>query len=141
MSGYNWQWVFAQLQEKKATKVAGDATIELLKTWIGMNLTPKQAKETVDMFSKLALGQPLTVSVEKDEQWVEARPGAIKVGDEMMVKQDAYDNGDLAQMHNGRRGRVVRISYGNIILKYTDGREPYLDSAHHSPYKLMKKVS
>lgn len=141
MPAFKWEWVYAQLSEKKPTQVAGDAAVNLMKVWSEIKLNPQQSKETVELFSKLALGEPLVIPIEEDEQWVLARPGAISVGDEMMVLPDAYDNPELAVIHNGRRGRVVRISYGNIVLKYTDGKEPYVDSSHHSPHKLLKRVN
>ena len=84
----------------------------------------------------IAIVDPTSTS----EVWVPARPGAIKVGDTMMVLPNAYDNPELAPLHNGRRGRVVRISYGNIVLTYTDGKQPEISMAHHSPYKLQKLV-
>lgn len=140
MSETNWQWVYQQLTDKKATKASGDAAIELLKTIENIELTDSQTREAVELFSKLAVGEPLVLPIEEDEVWVPARAGAIKVGDEMMVMADAYDNPELATIHNGRRGKVVRISYGDIILKYTDGKQPAIDGAHHAPYKLKKLV-
>lgn len=140
MSKQNWQWIYQQLTDKKATKASGDAAIELLKKLESIDLTDSQSREAVDLFSKLAVGESLVLPVEENEVWVPARAGAIKVGDEMMVMSDAYDNPDLAVLHNGRRGKVVRISYGDIILKYTDGKLPAIDGAHHAPYRLKKLV-
>lgn len=141
MPQFQWQWVFQQLTEKKATKAAGDAAIELLKSLEKIKgLEDSQVKEAIDLFKKLAVGEPLVLPTKENEHWVPARAGAIKVGDTMMVLPDAYDNPELAVIHNGRRGRVVRISYGDIILKYTDGKEPSIDGAHHAPHKLQKLV-
>ena len=140
MSKYNFDWVYQQLTEKKATRGAGDAAIKLLQTLEAIHLNEKQTKETVELFSKLAVNQPLVIPVEENEVWEPARPGAIKVGDTMMVLPNAYDVPELAVMHNGRRGKVVRISYGDIIIKYTDGKSPAIDGAHHSPNKLQKLV-
>ena len=141
MPQFQWAWVFQQLTDKKATKAAGDAAIELLKSFEKIKgLEENQVKEVVELFSKLAVGTPLVLPLEENEVWVLARPGAIKVGDTMMVLPDAYENPELAPIHNGRRGRVVRISYGDIILKYTDGKEPSVDGAHHSPHMLQKLV-
>ena len=53
---------------------------------------------------------------------------------------DAYE-GDLGRVHNGRRGKVVAVRYGDVIFKSTDGKSPVLDGAHYTPYKLEKLVS
>jgi len=55
------------------------------------------------------------------------------------VKLDAYQ-GSTGSLHNGRRGKVVGIRYGDIIFKSNDNREPILDGAHYSPHQLQKRV-
>lgn len=141
MPEIKWQWVFQQLTDKKASKAAGDAAIELLKVWENLKLTSANKKEAVEIFTKLSMNQPLVVPADENEFWIQARPGDIKVGDEMMVLPNAYEEPELATIHNGRRGKVVRISYGDIILKYTDGKEPAVEGAHHSPWRLQKLVN
>jgi hypothetical protein len=140
MPKINKEWVAEQLTHNKTIKASGDAVLKLLDTWNSLELTPKQAKDAVMAFSKLSLGEPIYVPTVKNEIWIEARPGDIVVGDEMLVKTNAYDNPDLAVIHNGRRGKVVAIRYGNIIIKYTDDKKPEINDAHHSPYTLLKLV-
>ena len=134
------QWVASQLEQAKVTKQVGDSVIALMKVWETLDIKDKNAKTVVEIFSKLATNTAVVENAAEDEVWVPARPGAIKVGDTMMVLPDAYDHPELAPVHNGRRGRVVRISYGNIVLAYTDGKEPQISMAHHSPFKLKKLV-
>lgn len=134
-------WVLQQLTEKKTKKASGDATIKLLELWNTLELTEEQSKEAVDCFSKLSLGEPLVIPIKKDEVWIEVRPGNIVVGEEVLVKPNAYTNQDLSTIHNGRRGKVVAVRYGDIIVKYTDGKSPEINDAHHSPYSLLKLMS
>jgi hypothetical protein len=141
MPEVNFEWVRQQLQEAKAKIGAGNAAIELLKVWSDLDkLSEKGAKEAVEMFAKLALGTPLTVQADpSDELWIPAQPGQLTVGDEVRVLPDAYaDKAGL--MHNGRRGKIVAIRYGDVIFKSTDGKQPVLDGIHYSPYKLEKRV-
>lgn len=140
MPSVNYEWVADQLTQKKTRKVAGDAVMSLLKAWESLRLSDTEAKETAEAFSKLAMGVPIVDQAKPEEVWVEARPGAIKVGDEIMVKPDAFV-GDHGVMHNGRRGRIVAIRYGDIIVNSIDGIEPELRGTHYSPSHLLKLVS
>jgi hypothetical protein len=141
MPELNKDWVVSQLQDAKVPKQVGDAVISLINHWENIKINDKNAKQAIEIFSKLSLNTALTETNSNSEVWVPARPGAIKVGDIMMVLPDAYDHPELAPMHNGRRGRVVRISYGNIVLTYIDGKLPEVGMAHHSPHHLQKLVS
>jgi hypothetical protein len=141
MPEVNFEWVRQQLQEAKAKIGAGNAAIELLKIWSNLDkLSEKGAKEAVEIFAKLAFGKPLTVQTDpSNELWIPAQPGQLTVGDEVRVLPDAYaDKAGL--MHNGRRGKIVAIRYGDVIFKSTDGKQPVLDGIHYSPYKLEKRV-
>ena len=131
-------WIREQMQEAKVKVGAGNALLKLLDTWEKIELTDKASKEVVELFSKLALGHSL-VKERPDEVWVDAQPGFIIVGDEVRVKNDAYD-GTTGAMHNGRRGKVVGVRYGDIIFKSTDGKMPDLDGTHYSPHQLQKRV-
>lgn len=135
------KWVLEQLTQNKTKQASGDATIKLLEVWESLDLTTEQARDAVLCFSKLAVGEPLVVPIKKGEVWIDARPGDLKVTDEVMVRPDAYSNTDLSSIHNGRRGKIVAIRYGDIIVKYTDGKKPEIDSSHHSPHALLKLVS
>ena len=103
-----------------------------------MKLSSNQVKETVELFTKLAVNHSI-LPEKPDEVWADAQPGAILVGDEVRVKSDAYD-GDTGTMHNGRRGKVVAVRYGDIIFKSNDEKEPVLDGTHYTPYQLQKRV-
>jgi hypothetical protein len=41
-------------------------------------------------------------------------------------------------MHNGRRGRVVAVRYGDVIFNSTDNKKPLLEGAHYPPNFLEK---
>ena len=140
MPDVNFEWVRQQLQEAKAKVGAGNAVLELLKVWSEQHkLSEKSAQEAVEMFSKLALGVLLVEPEATNEVWVPALPGQLVVGDEVRVLANAFSD-SVGVAHNGRRGRVIAIRYGDIIFKSTDDREPALEGTHYSPYKLEKRV-
>jgi hypothetical protein len=70
---------------------------------------------------------------------VPAQAGFLVVADEVRVKWNAFD-GDKGKIHNGRRGKIVSIRYGDIIVKTTDGKEPVLEGFHYTPQQLEKRV-
>ena len=67
--------------------------------------------------------------------WKPLTPGQIKPGDKVRVRLDAF-SGELAAIHNGRLGEVIKTEYGDVIIKSTDNRLPKLDGSHYSPYHL-----
>lgn len=138
MSEIDYDWVKAQLTESRVRRGPGDAVLELLKTWEGIELSEELAKEAISIFSKLALNHAL-IEDKSDEVWVPAQPGQLKVADEVRVKADAFD-GKLGKTHNGRRGKVIAIRYGDIIVNSIDSKLPVLDGAHYSPYHLEKRI-
>jgi hypothetical protein len=138
MADVDMEWVKSQLEAAKVKKMVGDAVIKLIATWKETNITDKLSGEALDVFNKLSRNQPL-IQTDKKEVWVPVTPGQIKVADVVRVKSDAY-TGELGRMHNGRRGRVVGVRYGDVIIKSTDDKKPVLDGAHYSPYSLEKLI-
>jgi hypothetical protein len=139
MPELDMDWVKSQLQAAKVRKPVGDATMKLVELFDSIeNLTPEFKQQTIEMFSKLALGH-IVIKENKNETWVPVRPGDIKVTDQIRVKADAFD-GELGMLHNGRRGVVVGVRYGDVIIKTTDGRDPMLEGAHYPPQKLEKLI-
>lgn len=132
------EWVRSQFEAAKVKVNAGKAVLKLLNVWNELKLSEPQRKEAIALFSKIALGHALVVDTGA-EVWEPAGPGRITVGDEVRVLADAYD-GSLGMIHNGRRGKVVGVRYGDVIFKSTDGKDPLLDGAHYSPYKLEKRI-
>lgn len=131
-------WVKSQIQAAKVRKPVGDATIKLIELFESLELTEEHQVKAVDLFSKLSLGHAY-VKENKNEMWMPARPGDIKVSDIVRVRADAY-TGELGTLHNGRKGRVVGVRYGDIIFKSEDGKEPVLEGAHYPPQMLEKLV-
>ena len=140
MPSIDEQWVRSQFEAAKIKVAPGKAVLALLKAWEELDLSEKHAKEAIEIFSKVSLNYALVEPPAKNEVWEPLRPGFITVGDEVRVVHDAYD-GDLGRVHNGRRGKVVAVRYGDVIFKSTDGKSPVLDGAHYTPYKLEKLVS
>ena len=141
MPEVNYEWVNQQMAEAKVKIGSGKAVMELLRVWETMEkLSPGLAKEAVAVFSKLALSKPILEPVdEPDAVWVPAQPGQIGMGDEVRVLSDAFDD-KTGVLHNGRRGKVIAVRYGDIIVNSTDGKSPELKGVHYSPYKLEKRI-
>lgn len=131
-------WIKSQLQAAKVRKPVGDATMKLIELIDSLDLTPEFRDKAVDMFAVLAKGHVIAEE-KKDEFWVPVQAGFIKVADVVRVKSDAF-NGELGTLHNGRRGVVVGVRYGDVIIKSTDDKTPVLDGAHYPPTKLEKLV-
>lgn len=132
-------WVRSQLTENKTKKVVGDSVLKLLATWEQLKQpTDKNAKDIIDIFSKLALGHSI-VEDNPNESWIVAQAGFIKVADTVRVRSNAFD-GEQGKAYNGRRGRVVGVRYGDVIVKTDDGKTPVLDGIHFKPENLEKLV-
>lgn len=136
--GLDMNWVKTQLQAAKVRKPVGDATIALIELFDSFTLTDEQRAKAMEMFSQLGLGHAY-VKTNKNELWMPARPGDIKTADEVRVRADAYE-GETGTLHNGRRGVVVGVRYGDVIIRSTDGKTPALDGAHYPPQMLEKLV-
>jgi hypothetical protein len=134
----NDEWAKEQFVAGKVRVVVGKAVLELLDTWKTLELKPEHAKAAVEVFSKLALNHTL-VDPPKDEVWAPVQPGFISVGQEVRVMNDAFSD-STGRIHNGRRGIVVAIRSGDVIMRSNDNKEPFLDGVHYSPYKLERKI-
>ena len=99
---------------------------------------PKTAEIVLEVFSELAKGHTL-VPESEEEVWVAAKSGSLSVGEEIRVKRNAYD-GPAGLVHNGRRGVITAIRYGDIHVRYTDGEELKTPFIKHSPNSLEKRV-
>jgi hypothetical protein len=136
--GLDMSWVKTQLQAAKVRKPVGDATIALIELFDSFTLTDEQRAKVMEMFSLLGLGHAY-VKTNKNELWMPVRPGDIKTADEVRVRADAYE-GETGTVHNGRRGVVVGVRYGDVIIRSTDGKSPALEGAHYPPQMLEKLV-
>jgi hypothetical protein len=141
MPELNHEWVKQQLEAAKVKVGSAKATLKLLSTWEELPaLSPAILKEVLEIFPKLVKGTPLTEEEsEEDYYWVDLQPGSITVGDVVRVKQDAFME-KLGTIHNGRRGSVVGVRYGDVIFNDTDAKNPPLKGVHYSPYKLEKRL-
>ena len=141
MSKLDLLWVKQQIQAAKVKKPVGNSILSLVEHFEETNeqLTEDDKKRVVEVFSVVALGHTI-VKEEKNEHWVPLQPGRISVSDVVRVRSDAFD-GALGKVHNGRKGVVVAIRYGDVIFKSTDGKTPVLDGTHYSPHALEKLVA
>jgi hypothetical protein len=141
MPEINDEWIKEQLQAAKVKVGSGKAIIKLLEAWRSIpNLSDNMVDEVLTVFPKLAKGYQIAEEENDDDYiWIPVQPGQIVVTDEVRVKSDAY-SGDAGPIHNGRRGKVVGVRYGEIYVKSTDGKLPEIDGTAYSPYKLEKRV-
>lgn len=138
MVNVDYQWVREQLQSRQTKVGVGNTVLDLLAAWEKGKHSSKQNKEVIELFTKLAQNIPL-IEDASNETWVPAQPGNIVVGDVVRVKIDAFTD-DTGRIHNGRKGKVVAVRYGDVIFKSTDEKTPLLDGVHYSPYVLEKRI-
>lgn len=141
MPEVNYEWIKEQLQAAKVKVGSGKAIIKLLEAWESVpNLSDNMTQEVLDVFPKLALGHAVKEEENEDDYtWINLQPGQIVVGDIVRVKADGFRD-ELGPIHNGRRGTVVAVRYGDVIFNDTDGKKPELKGVHYSPYKLEKRI-
>lgn len=137
MPKVNIDWVKEQLTNNKTKKVVGDSVLKILDTWSSVkDTTPQNTKEIIEIFSKVALGHAL-VEENKNEKWIPAQAGFVSVADRVRVRFDAFD-GEKGETLNGRRGKIVGLRSGDIIVKSDDGKTPVLDGIHFKAEHLEK---
>lgn len=132
------EWVKSQIQAARVRKPVGNAVLKIVEAIESLEISEEQKKQAFDLASKVALGHAV-VKESKEDTWAPVRPGEIKIADQVRVKFDAFQ-GQLGTLHNGRRGTVVAVRYGDVIIKSTDGKKPDLDGAHYPPNALEKLV-
>jgi hypothetical protein len=140
MPEINREWIIEQLEAAKVKVGSGKAILKLLDAWAEIpKLSDNMTNEVLTVFPKLALGHTLKVEENEDDYvWIDLQPGQITVGDTVRVKADAFTD-NRGTLHNGRRGKVVAVRYGDVIFNDTDGKKPDLRGVHYSPYKLEKR--
>ena len=137
MSEIDLNWVKEQLTQAKTKKIVGDSVLKLLDHVDTLSdMSEGDFTKTIQIFSRLSLGHAL-IKENKNEVWIPVVPGQIKVADEVRVRSDAF-SGSTGTMHNGRKGRVVAVRYGDVIFNSTDGKQPLLEGAHYPPNFLEK---
>jgi hypothetical protein len=141
MPEINREWIAQQMEAAKVKIGSGKAIMKLLEAWEEIpKLSDNMTEEVLSVFPKLALGYSIYEEEnEEDYIWINVQPGQISVADTVRVKADAYQD-KLGPIHNGRRGTVVAVRYGDVIFSSTDGKSPELKGVHYSPYKLEKRV-
>jgi hypothetical protein len=141
MGKVNKDWVKEQFTQIKVKVGVGKAVLRMLETWEEIDLKEQDAKQALQLLAKLGMNE-CVVPPKKEDVWADTQPGFIKVADIVRVRPDAYLEPELASLHNGKRGVIVAIRSGDVIVKY-DEKPIGLDSVdpRHSPYKLQKKVN
>lgn len=111
----------------------------LLDAYYRNPLEVRNRQAIMETFAKLSDGEALVVPDLPTERWEAANPGRLHQRDTVRVRFDAYKD-DAGRMHNGRRGRVIAVRYGDIVVRYEDGRQPPFDAVHHPPAKLERLI-
>ena len=144
MADTDMDWVKEQLTQNKTKKAVGDSVLKLLAVWDEVKEKNKNVKnidpnEIINIFGKLAMGHAL-IQENKNERWIKAQIGQIKVADTVRVAFNAFDESTGKSALNGRRGRIVAVRSGDIIVKTDDGKLPVLDGVHIRPEFLEKLI-
>lgn len=140
MPEFNDEWVAEQLAAAKVKVGSGKAILRLLEAWRDVpKLSDAMMEEVLTVFPTLARGHSIKQEEnDNDYEWKPLQPGQITIGDIVRVKSDAF-GGDVGPLHNDRRGTVVAVRYGDVIVNSIDNKKPELKGVHYSPYKLEKR--
>jgi hypothetical protein len=131
------EWEDEQMTLARLDKDTQDEVRRLMNAWRTKTVPEKRRELVLRTFEAFVHGHSLVTSDDPSERWEPATPGRIHGRDVVRVKNDAYAD-QAGAMHNGRRGRVIAVRYGDIIVKYEDGRQPPFDAVHHAPARLEK---
>jgi len=133
------EWENEQMREARLDDRTREATRRLLDAWLaGPGVYGVDVKLAIESFGKLVLGNALVVKDDPDEVWTPVtQAGQVHTRDTVRVRHDAYSD-EAGRMHNGRRGRVIAVRYGDVIIRYDDGRQPPFDAVHHPPTRLER---
>jgi len=134
-------WEDEQLDEARVSGENRDAVRRLLDAYRAGTGEYKVDRDlVVRTFTQLASGLPLVAQDEPDAVW---RPitqsGQVHSRDLVRVRLDAYTD-EAGRFHNGRHGRVIAVRYGDVVVRYEDGRQPPFDGVHHPPTALEKRI-
>lgn len=117
--------------------------VALFDTWMASPalshaLSERTSREAVLHVLELVLsGYVETPEADEAVEWQQARNGALRVGDVVKVKPDAYA-GAAGAYHNGRICRIVAMRYGDIIVR--DDSDPSYAGQHHQAAALLRRV-
>lgn len=131
------EWENAQMKEARLPKDVTRVVRRLMDAFDAVTVPVKDRELVLETFNKLARGHALVVRDDPSERWSPASPGSVHTRDTVRVKHDAYMD-KTGMMHNGRRGRVIAVRYGDIVVRYEDGRQPPFEAVHHPPVKLER---
>jgi len=127
-------WAEAQIAAARVPVPVGKAVLALLRAW-GEAEFPNQAQhdQALKLFSRLAKNEAV---VEDNREWKPVQIGfMVRVGDTVRVRPNAFSDNQRRSL-NGRVGKVVAKRSGDIIVRSTDDKTPFLDSAHFQPTAL-----
>lgn len=138
-------WAKQQVEAAQVPEATARTILSVFHTWLNMMPSDtEECEQAMRCVNQLVTGQSIRYERKNEvpEMWQHVRPGNIKRGDYVRVLGDAY-GGDAGMWHNGRRGPVIRVSNGDVVVKYDDELTPDfgLMGSHHSPHKLEKRVS
>ena len=95
--------------------------------------------KALELIAKLAKGHDIKED-EDQSVWIQAKPGALTVGDYVRVKKDAFSHQPAAS-HNGMEGRIVALRYGDVYVKYNEVASiTGMNSVKHSADSLEKRT-
>jgi len=138
-------WARQQLAAAEVPDALATGILSVYDTWLNMMpADTDEQQQALKIINDLIMGKSISYTDPEatPEEWYEVRLGNIRRGDYVRVMSDAY-TGDAGMRHNGRRGPVLRVTNGDVIVRYDDGLSPDFGimGSHHSPYKLEKRLT
>lgn len=138
MPEVNFDWVKQQMTSAGVRQGTGDAVLALLETWSGLDVEEHLHEDVADVLADLMQSKAL-ISNPGTELWIQTESGgSLRVGDTVRVHVDAF-KGSEGVIHNGRRGKVVAIRSGSVVVTSTDDLKPRLDGTHY-PFTVLDKL-
>lgn len=137
MKDTEWGWVSKQLEASTLDQQTKDAVVYVLERLRKEEISDEQEVAALKAAVELVQGHSIAVAL-KDERWGPVVPGDYKVKDTVRVRANAFE-GEMGQLHNGKRGRVVASRNGFVVVVLDDSPSSEIQM-HYKPEHLERKL-
>lgn len=135
MKDTKWGWVSKQLEASALDQQTSDAVVYVLERLRKEELSDEQEVAALQAAVALAQGHSIAVARE-EERWGPVIPGDYAIKDTVRVRANAFE-GEMGQLHNGKRGRVVAARNGFVVVVLDDSPSSEIQM-HYWPEHLER---